>query len=164
MLFRSDGFLYVAGFQIAGWGNTLSTLAGLERVRYTGAPLLTPREVVPTDRGILLRFEVALDPKLATDPDNYALASWHYKRAHTYGSAQYKADGKTGNDYLTASSVLLSADGKSVFVAVPGLRPVEQLRIGWTIAAADGTRMSSNAYTTPYELTKFDPEIGRAHV
>jgi cytochrome c2 len=153
----ADGFLYIAGFQIAGWGNTLSTLAGLERVRYVGGSLLTPREVVPTDRGVLLRFDVPLDPAQAKDPDNYALATWHYKRAYTYGSAQYKADGKTGNDHLVASSVLLSRDGKAVFVAVPGLRPVEQLRIGWTIAGADGAKLTSNAYTTPYELVKFDP-------
>ena len=153
----ADGQLYIAGFQIAGWGNTLNTLTGVERVRYAGGPLLTPREVVPTDRGVLLRFDVPLDPSSAKDPDNYVLATWHYKRAYTYGSAQYKSDNKTGNDHLVASSVLLSRDGKSVFVAVPGLRPVEQLRIGWTIAGADGAKLSSNAYTTPYELVAFDP-------
>jgi mono/diheme cytochrome c family protein len=37
------------------------------------------------------------------------------------------------------------------------LKPVEQLRIGWTIATADGVALQQNAYTTPYELTKFDP-------
>lgn len=154
----ADGFLYIAGFQIAGWGNTLTTLAGLERVRFTGAPSLTPREIIPTDRGILLRFDVALDPIEAKNPDNYAVATWHYQRRYTYGSAQYKADGKTGNDYLTASSILLSQDAKAVFIALPGLKPVEQLRLGWTLAAADGTKMSSNAYTTPYELVKFAPQ------
>ena len=153
----ADGQLYVAGFQIAGWGNTLTTLTGIERVRHTGAPLLIPHEIIPTDRGILLRFDVALDPAKATNPDNYSFATWHYKRAYTYGSAQYKADGKTGNDWLTASSAYLSQDGKSVFVGVPGLKPVEQLRIGWAIASAGGAEMRQNAYTTPYELTKFDP-------
>ena len=153
----ADGQLYIAGFQIAGWGNTLKTLTGIERVRHTGAPSLTPREIVPTDRGILLRFDVALDPAKATNPDNYSLATWHYKRAYTYGSAQYKADGKTGNDWLTASSAYLSQDGKSVFIGVPGLKPVEQLRIGWALASSTGAEMRQNAYTTPYELTKFDP-------
>ncbi len=153
----ADGQLYIAGFQIAGWGNTLTTLTGIERVRHTGAPSLTPREVIPTDRGILLRFDVALDPTKATNPDNYSFATWHYKRAYTYGSAQYKADGKTGNDWLTASSATLSLDGKSVFIGVPGLKPVEQLRIGWGISSAAGAEMRQNAYTTPYEFTKFDP-------
>jgi len=153
----ADGQLYIAGFQIAGWGNTLTTLTGIERVRYTGTPSLTPREVIPTDRGILLRFDVALDPAKATNPDNYTFATWHYKRAYTYGSAQYKADGKTGNDWLTASSAYLSLDGRSVFIGVSGLTPVEQLRIGWAIASATGAEMRQNAYTTPYEFVKFDP-------
>ena len=154
----ADGQLYIAGFQIAGWGNTLTTLTGIERVRHTGAPSLTPREIIPTDRGILLRFDVVLDPAQATNPDNYSFATWHYKRAHTYGSAQYKADGKTGNDWLTASSAYLSTDRKSVFIGVPGLKPVEQLRIGWGIASAAGAEMRQNAYTTPYEFTQFDPK------
>jgi mono/diheme cytochrome c family protein len=153
----ADGQLYIAGFQVAGWGNTLTTLTGIERVRHTGAPSLTPREIIPTDRGILLRFDVALDLAKATNPDNYSFATWHYKRAYTYGSAQYKADGKTGNDWLTASSAYLSVDGKSVFIGVPGLKSVEQLRIGWGIASAAGAEMRQNAYTTPYEFVKFDP-------
>ena len=152
-----DGQLYVAGFQIAGWGNTLDTLTGIERVRYTGAPSLTPREIIPTDRGILLCFDVALDPVKAANPANYSLATWRYKRAPSYGSAQYKADGKTGNDWLTASSAYVSQDGKSVFVGVPGMKPVEQLRLGWDLASAAGAEMRQNAYTTPYELVKFDP-------
>jgi mono/diheme cytochrome c family protein len=153
----ADGQLYVAGFQIAGWGNTLDTLTGIERVRYTRAPSLTPREVIPTDRGVLLRFDVALDPVKAANPANYSLATWRYKRAPSYGSAQYKADGKTGNDWLTASSAYVSQDGKSVFVGVPGMKPVEQLRLGWDLASAAGAEMRQNAYTTPYELVKFDP-------
>lgn len=154
----ADGLLYIAGFQVVGWGNVIDTLSGLGRVRPTGAPSLTPREIVPTDRGILLRFDVPLDPRKATDPANYSLATWHYKRAHTYGSAQYKADGSTGNDWLTASSAYLSQDGRSVFIGVPGLKPVEQLRIGWSVASAAGAPMEQNAYTTPYELVKFDPK------
>ena len=34
----ADGQLYLAGFQVLGWGTTSTRLAGLGRVRYTGAP------------------------------------------------------------------------------------------------------------------------------
>ena len=54
----ADGQLYLAGFQILGWGTTATRLAGLGRVRYTGAPSTLPREVVPMDEGVLLRFDV----------------------------------------------------------------------------------------------------------
>jgi cytochrome c2 len=152
----ADGQLYLAGFQVIGWGNTLDTLAGLCRVRHTGAPSLLPREIVPMDKGVLLRFDVALDPKKASDPASYSLGTWGYKRAHTYGSAQYKADGSTGIDWLTPSSAYVSQDGKAVFVGVPGIKPVMQMRIGWSINSADGAAMAQNAYTTPYDLVSFD--------
>src|SRR6185369_3532355 len=68
-----DGQLYIAGFQILGWGTTATRLAGLGRVRYTGAPTTAPRDVVPMNEGVLLRFDVPLDRSTATDPDNYSL-------------------------------------------------------------------------------------------
>ncbi len=151
-----DGQVYLAGFQVIGWGNTLDTLAGLARVRYTGEPCLLPREIAPRDKGVLIRFDVPVDAKKAADPSSYSLATWGYKRAYTYGSAQYKADGSTGIDWLTPSSAYLSADGKSVFVGVPGMKPVMQLRIGYSLASKDGAPMEENAYTSPYELPKFD--------
>jgi mono/diheme cytochrome c family protein len=154
----ADGQLYVAGFQVIGWGNSLDTLAGLGRVRYTGAPVTLPREVVPMDQGVLLRFDVPLDAKQACNPDSYSLSTWHYVRTYKYGSAQYKADGTPGLDWLTTSSAYLSKDGRSVFVGVPGMKPVMQLRVGWSLATKDGLKFEENAYTTPYALATFNPQ------
>jgi hypothetical protein len=153
-----DGQLYVAGFQVLGWGNVLDTVSGMGRVRYTGAPVTLPREVVPMDKGVLVRFDIPLDPKKARDPASYSLQSWAYQRTYKYGSAQYKADGTPGQDALTASSAYLSSDGRSVFIGVPDMKPVMQLRVGWSLATADGQTFAENAYTTPYELAKFDPK------
>ncbi|HRE80338.1 MAG TPA: c-type cytochrome [Opitutaceae bacterium] len=153
-----DGQLYIAGFQVIGWGNVLDVGAGLGRVRYTGAPFTLPREIVPTDRGILLRFETALDPALATNPASYSLQTWSYRRTSKYGSAQYKEDGTPGQDSLTPSAAYLSQDGRGVFVAVPGMKPVMQLRVGWALATHAGLAFESNAYTTPYELVPFRPQ------
>jgi glucose/arabinose dehydrogenase/mono/diheme cytochrome c family protein len=154
----ADGQLYIAGFQILGWGNVIDAPGGLGRVRYTGAPVTLPREIVAMDKGVLLRFDVALDPKKARDPASYSLQSWGYQRTNKYGSPQFKSDGTPGQDPLPASNAYLSQDGRSVFVAVPKMKPVEQLRIGWSLATADGTSFDENAYTTPYELTKFNPQ------
>jgi mono/diheme cytochrome c family protein len=152
-----DGQLYVAGFQILGWGTTATRLAGLGRVRYTGAPSTIPREVAPLDRGVLLRFDVPLDPAKAVNPDSYSLATWHYKRTYQYGSPQFKADGTTGIDPLMPSSAYLSQDGRSVFIGVPGMTPVMQLRVGWSLATKAGQRFQDTAYTTPYALPSFNP-------
>ena len=154
----ADGQLYLAGFQVAGWGNVIDTIAGLGRVRYTGAPVTLPREVIAKAEGVLLRFDTALDPARATDPASYSLQTWGYRRTHKYGSPQYKADGTPGQDALTASRAYLAPDGRSVFVAVPGMKPVMQLRVGWSLATAAGVAFADNAYTTPYELEKFEPK------
>ncbi len=153
----ADGWLYVTGFQVIGWGTTAKRQSGLVRVRYTGTPCPLPREVVPMDKGVLLRFDVALDPNKAADPASYSLESWGYKRTPKYGSPHLKADGAPGQDWITPSSAYLAKDGKSVFVGVPEMKPVMQMRIGWALATSDGAKVEDNAYFTPHELVKFDP-------
>ncbi|MPZ20968.1 MAG: c-type cytochrome [Luteitalea sp.] len=153
----ADGQLYLAGFQILGWGTTATRLAGLGRVRYTGAPSTVPRDVVPTDEGVLLRFDAPLDADTAVAPDSYSVMSWHYVRTHNYGSPQLKADGTPGMDRLVPSAAYLSKDGRNVFVAVPEMKPVMQMRIAWSLETAEGVKFQENAYFTPYELRGFDP-------
>jgi cytochrome c2 len=109
------------------------------------------------DKGVLLKFEVALDAKRATDRASYSLESWHYQRTYKYGSPHLKADGSPGQDWITPSSAYLSKDGKSVFIGVPNMQPVQQMRIGWSLATPEGGKVEDNAYCTPYELAKFDP-------
>lgn len=155
----ADGQLYLAGFQVLGWGTTATRLAGLGRVRYTGAPSTLPRELVPMESGVLLRFDAPLDRVRAADPDNYSLTSWQYKRTYQYGSAQFKSDGTPGIDRLPPSRAYVSKDGTAVFVAVPGMTAVMQMRLGWSLATADGAPFQESAYFTPYELVPFNPVV-----
>jgi cytochrome c2 len=152
-----DGQLYLAGFQILGWGTTATRLAGLGRVRYTGATFTGPREIVPMQTGVLVRFDVPLDPKSATSADNFSLTSWHYKRTYSYGSPQFKADGSPGIDRLAPSRAYLSTDRRAVFVAVPAMKPVEQMRLAWSLTTAGGKVFQDSAFFTPYELVAFQP-------
>lgn len=153
----ADGQLYIAGFQILGWGTTAEPLTGFGRLRYTGAVSTLPLDVVPMDKGVLLRFGVALDPEKAGNPDNYSLTSWHYKRTYQYGSPQFRADGTPGIDRLAPSRAYVSQDRRSVFVAVPGMTPVMQMRLAWSLATRAGMAFQESAYLTPYEFAAFDP-------
>jgi glucose/arabinose dehydrogenase/mono/diheme cytochrome c family protein len=153
----ADGQLYLAGFQILGWGTTATRLTGMGRLRYTGAVFTGPKQVLPTQSGILFRFDVALDPQAAANPDNFSVTSWHYKRTYNYGSPQFKADGSNGIDRLSPSHAYVSGDHRAVFVAVPGMSPVMQMRVAWTLKTAAGDAFQESAYFTPYELAKFDP-------
>jgi len=155
-----DGQLYIAGFQVLGWGTTAKRLAGLGRVRYTGAAFYGAKEVAPTEKGILLRFDVPLDARRATSVENYTVTAWNYQRTYRYGSPQFKADGAPGVDRLAPSRAYLSRDGRAVFIALPELSRIKkpmQMRVGWSLTAADKTPVQDNAYFTPYELTTFDP-------
>ena len=152
----ADGQLYLAGFQIIGWGTTATRMTGLGRVRYTGAASTLASEVVAMDKGVLLRFDSALDAAKAANPANYSVTSWKYKRTYQYGSPQFKADGTPGIDRHAPSHAYVSRDGRSVFVAVPGMKPVMQMRVGWTLTTATGAVFESSAHFTPYELPPFD--------
>jgi mono/diheme cytochrome c family protein len=150
-----DGQLYVAGFKI--WGTTADAVSGLARVRYTGAPSTLPAEVAALDKGILLRFDVPLDEKKALTLGNYVVERWNYKRTAAYGSKHYRLDGEAGQETMTPSSVYLSEDHKSVFLGLPGLKPVMQMRVGFALATAKGEGFERSAYLTPYEFTPFKP-------
>jgi cytochrome c2 len=153
----ADGQLYVIGFQV--WGTTAKQLSGIARLRYTDKPRVLLKEVTPTDKGLLLRFNAALDPKLATDPANYTAERWNYKRTPEYGSPHLKPDGSNGQEWITPSSAYLSSDGKSVMVGIPGMTAgVHQMRIGWGLASADGLPAKNTAYFSPWELATFDSE------
>jgi len=106
---------------------------------------------------VLLRFDVALDPKAASEMASYTVATWGYLRTPTYGSPRYKADGTPGVDTLVPGRAYLSADGRAVFLTVPDMRPVMQLKVAWSIRARDGRAVAGEAYTTPYALTAFIP-------
>ena len=152
-----DGQLYLAGFQILGWGTTATRMAGLGRVRYTGAVFTGPREVVAMEQGLLLRFDTTLDEAVAANADNFSVTSWQYRRTFNYGSPQFKADGSPGIDRLAPSRIHVSNDRRGVFVAVPGMRPVMQMRLAWSLRSASGEAFQDSAYLTPYELARFDP-------
>lgn len=151
----ADGQLYVTGFQV--WGTVVKRLSGLARVRYTDKPRVLLKEVTPTDKGLILRFNAKLDAKLATDPSSYSAERWNYKRTFDYGSPHLKLDGSTGQEWMNASSAYLSKDGKSVLVGLPDMKGgVHQMRIGWGLKSEDGLKGENTAYFTPWELMTFD--------
>ena len=151
----ADGQLYIVGFQV--WGTTAKKLSGLARIRYTDKPRVLLKEVTPTDKGLLLRFNTKLDEKLTTDPASYSAERWNYKRTFEYGSPHLKLDGSTGQEWMTASSAYLSKDGMSVLVGIPDMKAgVHQMRIGWGLKSADGLKAENTAYFSPWDLLTFD--------
>jgi len=138
-----DGQLYVIGLQ--GWQTSAARDGGFHRVRRTKQPLGLPTAVHTTTAGVHLTFAEALDPETAQDPTSYAIEVWNYLYSPNYGSPEVSLlqperkveQGKPNRDPLPITKATLSADGRSVFLAVTGMRPVHQIKLSWNVDAAD---------------------------
>jgi mono/diheme cytochrome c family protein len=143
-----DGELYVAGQR--GWQTNGTEDGAIQRVRYTGKPHLSPKALRVTDRGMHIDFHEPLDAESAGNPDNYSLEQYNYRWTSNYGSKEYRPSNpaELGHDILDITGVRLSADRKSVFLAVAGLRPVMQSELTMRIKAQGGAQIPEKIYHT----------------
>ncbi len=149
-----DGQLYVAGFQI--WGSKAGQISGFSRLRYTGLPSLLPAALQAGAQGILLRFDEALDPAVATDAANYRIRRWNYKRTSEYGSGHFKIDGTPGEDILAVTSAHLAPDGKALLLVVAGMREVMQMTLAYDLRSRDGHAVQGTLALTVNALHPLD--------
>ena len=149
-----DGKLYVAGFQI--FGSTGSRVGGIYRVRPGGAPDVLPREVLADRRGILMRFDVPLPQEVVRDVGRYSVDRWNYRQTHQYGSGNYRTDREeAGQEALEISSVMLSEDGRSLFLGIPKMGLSHSLRVTYRAPLAGVDRVE-NVYLTVRGLAALD--------
>jgi hypothetical protein len=167
-----DGQLYVAGLR--GWQTTGVKNGAFQRVRYTGAPVRMPIGLHATKRGVRIDFTCALDSTSANDPQNWNVEVWNYLWSSAYGSPEFSTVegvekpgelGKEGepqfsraqagqkkHDILAVKSATVSADGKSVFLEIPEIKPVMQMAIKFGVTATDGVEVRSEVVNTIHAL------------
>lgn len=147
----ADDHLYVCG--LFAWAGDRTQPGGFYRVRRSDQPLRIPVAYETARDGIVVRFSTELDPDFAADPGNYSMRIWQYLRRASYGSEDYRvlAEG-TGRDDLAVRSATLSADGRSVFVEIPDILPVQQYHLEMNLRSADGERMREFIHGTIHEL------------
>ena len=156
-----DGHLYVCGLN--GWQTAAKRDGCLQRVRYTGQPLLIPTGLSVHEDGIRLSFAEKLDLKQAGDPKRYEVEEWNYRWSADYGSKRWSvADPKRqGQDTRPVDRVTVGADGKSVLLHVKGLKPVMQMRIGYDIATSDGKAIRGAIHNTINRVGEAQASGGR---
>jgi hypothetical protein len=119
-------------------------------VRYTGKPVCLPRGL-RVERGKLhLDFLCALDRDSAANAGRYAVEQWNYRWTSAYGSKDYSVahPERVGRDKVTVRDASLSADGRTVKLAIPELRPVMQMSITLDLQTADGSPIALTIYST----------------
>lgn len=149
-----DGQLYIAGLK--GWQTAGSKDAGLYRVRYSGKPVTMQTSLKVTNKGIHIGFTNAMDPATANDVGSYSVEQYNYRWTKDYGSPDFKVSdpNQKGRDPVEVKSAKLSADGKSVFLEIPDLKPVDQMRIKMHIKGADGTEVPAEIVNTIHVVGK----------
>ena len=167
-----DGQLYVAGLR--GWQTNGVKNGCLQRVRYTGAPVRMPVALHVKKGGIELQFASSLDTQSAADVENWNVEVWNYVWSASYGSPEVSTlgtdekpteAGKDGaaqwtpaqlkaqhHDPLTVKSVRIGTDDRTVFLEIPGLKPVMQMAIKYHLKSADGVDISGEVVNTIHAL------------
>ena len=143
----ADGQLYVCGLR--GWSSGAAADACFDRVRYTGGPAYLPRGVRTRKRGLDVTFTAPLAPASA-DPENVGAECYNVVRTEAYGSGERSpADpSREGHDPVEVTAATLSADGLTLSLEMPGLRPVTNLLLKFNLDSADGTPFTAEmSYT-----------------
>jgi hypothetical protein len=143
-----DGQLYLAGLR--GWQTTGLRDGCLQRVRYTGQPVHMVTGLKVTRDGLELTFPHPLDPETAASADSWAAQMWNYRWSEKYGSPEFSVSdpARQGRDPVEIRAARLSSDGRTVSLAIPGIRPVMQMLVRGRVRAADGAAVPVELYLT----------------
>jgi len=143
-----DGQLYVVGLD--GWQTAATVDGSLERIRCTGKPVLLPSGFATYADGIELKFDAPLDAQSLVRPGGVHVEQWNYQWSSTYGSYHYsvKEPERVGHDQVEVQAATLSDDGKTLFLHIAGLRPVDQIQVSLDVTTAAGEPVKTNVYGT----------------
>jgi hypothetical protein len=133
-----DGQLYVAGLR--GWSSSAAKDCAFQRIRYAGGPVCLPLKVVTRKGGLDVTFSSALDAASVSDAENVGAVGFNVVRTGNYGSSEYslKDPKKSGRDPVEIRATKLQADGKTVSLEMPELKPMTNLVVKFRLKGADG--------------------------
>jgi putative heme-binding domain-containing protein len=126
-----DGHLYVSG--MGGWGTYTVADGSFQRVRYLeqdeGATL--PIAMHAHENGVLVTFSRPLEGTFAAEPRSHFAQAWNYRYGAGYGSPEFSTrhPGMPGHDPMAIRAAHVLDDGRSLFLELPDLQPVNQLHL-----------------------------------
>ena len=147
-----DGQVYLCGLK--GWQTSGTRIGGFYRVRYTGEPVHLPTAFHAAKTGVEIKFTCELDAKSAADSGNFSAERWNYLWTGAYGSPEFSVNNPSEkkHDKLDIKAARLGPDKKTVFLEIDDMKPAEQVKIKYSIDAADGASLSQEIYATVYKL------------
>ena len=125
----ADGQLYVSGMQ--GWGSYTPDDGCFQRVRYAGGAEQLPTGFHVHQNGVAITFAQPLDAEVAAQVSSHFAQCWNYRYGPGYGSPEFSTvhAGMRGHDTLAIRSAQVLSDGRTLFLELPDLQPVNQLHL-----------------------------------
>ncbi len=113
-----DGALYAGGLGAGGnWGQEGKLSHGLQKLAPNGTDAFDIRAMRAVPGGFALEYTQPLSADTARDlAQHYRIKQWRYAPTADYGGP------KIDEETLTAQSATLSGDGRTVTLAIPGLK------------------------------------------
>jgi azurin len=150
-----DGQLYVTG--MSGWGSYTPADGCFQRVRYTGDPVQLPTAFHAHENGLLLSFSRPVERALAEDPKNHFAQCWNYRYSAGYGSPEFspRHPGTPGHDPLAIRSASVLDDGRTLFLEIPELQPVNQIHLRLRVDSGDPIDLFATVHKLASPFTRF---------
>jgi hypothetical protein len=140
-----NGHLYLCG--MSAWATEqLHMPGGFYRIRATGKPVYVPVELHAHREGIDLVFSDSLERASVEDARNFNVTTWSLLRSERYGSARKDVA------ELEISRAALKADGRTIRLSLPQLKPTWQMEIRYDLKSADGSTVRGTVMNTVHVL------------
>ena len=100
-------------------------------MRYTGERVQIPIGFHTHENGIRVTFSETIDESVAADIRRQFAQCWNYRYSGAYGSPEFSTThpGIPGHDPLAIATAHVLPDGRSLFLEIPELQPVNQLHL-----------------------------------
>jgi putative heme-binding domain-containing protein len=150
-----DVQLYVSG--MGGWGTYTPADGCFQRMRYTGEPVQLPCACRVHENGVVVSFTRPLDRAVAEQAKNHFAQAWNYRYSSAYGSPEFspRHRGTPGHDPLQISSAHVLDDGRSLFLEIPELQPVNQLHLHLRVDSGEPHDLFATVHKLGRPFTEF---------
>ena len=125
----NDGALYLSG--MTGWGTYTPSDGCFQRLRYTGDRAQLPVSWRAHRNGVVLGFSQPLDGAVAGQAKRHFAQAWNYRYSSGYGSPELSTrhPAVAGHDPVAVRSAHVLSDGRSLFLEMPDIQPVNVLHL-----------------------------------
>ncbi len=139
-----DGQLYACG--LFAWAGTQEQPGGFYRIRRTDKPSHLPIGLHARARGMELVFAEPIDRATCSEIGRFAVKTWALTRSQEYGSPH------VDEAPSVVESAHLSADGRTLSLEIPGIRPTWCMEIIYDLRSADGSPVRGTIHNTIHRL------------